>query len=119
MSTEIETKPVPPTAVPSGLDGVKIEGCQFTESVGKKEPRPPLVCGYGVFTGRLTGNVWLDMGAYRICVHVAHTPIDRFGEKMHIHPNFRLDWDPVERAIPYTGPIRESWWPIIRKWWSP
>jgi hypothetical protein len=94
---------------PAGLDGIQIEGCAFTESVGKKEPRPPLAQGV------VTGNIVLMLDDAIVIIKLGSNyirAIDRVGL-----------WWPLSRLpkdrIPYTGPITPSMWVEIRKWWQP
>jgi hypothetical protein len=108
---KIETVPAK-TPGPSGLDGVEISGCAFTESVGKKEPRPPL------FRFLNSSHVFLKVNGGKVVV-----------AEGDLFPPFR--WAPGTEprlgdfyALPpygpaYTGPITPAMWAIIRKWWNP
>lgn len=105
------TAPTQAPQAPATLDGVSIQDCRFTESVGKREPRPPLVIG------PTTQNIWLRIDREVVCI--APGPMGTTmvaGRLVNIWPGFRMR---LIDAIPYTGPITPAMWAIIRKYWNP
>lgn len=115
-SKTMPMEPVVSPSSPASLEGVKIEGCVFTEMVAKREPRPPLI------EAAYTGNINLDMPDF--LVHLKNGPRFRLGQYGYMVP-YPGAVIPKERnhftagARPYTGPITPSMWAIIRKWWTP
>ena len=113
---KVEVVPSAPPRGPAGLDGVLIDSCAFTETVGKKEPRPPLI------EAVYTGNINLDMPDF--LVYLKNGPRFHLGEYSYATPYPGLVI-PKERnqfasgARPYTGPITPAMWAIIRRWWNP
>jgi hypothetical protein len=116
---EILNPPAKRLRGPAGLEGVQIEGCAFTESVGKKEPRPPLfsavVCR-GREAGKVTLDVFLAVAGGKVLLNQDEPGVtDSHGE-----PPIPGRFYPYPPGGPaYTGPIKAAWWPIIRKWWTP
>lgn len=112
--------PRKPLRGPAGLEGVLIASCTFTESVGKKEPRPPLFCGRiavnGVQTGEFTGDcLFLAVPAGSVLVHDA-TPWQTVCREPSVLGRV---YPGTPKGPAYTGPITPSMWAIIRKWWNP
>lgn len=123
----IEERVVPatPTAPPgpSGLDAVLIDGCTFTESAGKLEPRPPLYCGAMTnrFTGQiveLTGNVLLSVPGGCVYVVVKNSWCMWMGRTYTPTPGDFFPV-PIEQEPAYTGPITPAMWAVINQWWKP
>lgn len=108
---KVEVVPSAPPRGPAGLDGVLIDSCAFTETVAKREPRPPL------FQNRRTGNVFLVLEGPTL-VYVAISPGHGYtpNQPEILGQPFRY-WKADD--IPYTGPITPAMWAIIRKWWNP
>lgn len=114
--------PRKPLRGPAGLDGIQIEGCTFTESVGKKEPRPPLYCAIippnSPLAGQMCGGVFLVVPGGKVLVRSSILP-----------PGY--EWSNPDEQIPgvfrpsppkgpdYTGPITPAMWAIIRRHWNP
>lgn len=111
------TAPTQAPQAPATLDGVSIQDCQFTESVGKREPRPPLYLELEKGTPIVTDRIWLRLPGRRVYVKARTLPPGMDWRPGHGIVGAVLYGEPKGPA--YTGHITPAMWAIIRKYWNP
>jgi hypothetical protein len=114
---KVQNPPAKRLRGPAGLDEVVVDGCAFTESVSKREPRPPLfnakysVCGHvgpEVLFAVPGGRRLVSAGAERCTCGLGNRP-------WHLGQFF----PGAPKGPAYTGPITPAMWAIIRRHWNP
>lgn len=115
---KVEVVPSAPPRGPAGLDGVLIDSCEFTETVGKKEPRPPLFLSITT-QSRITGSVFLAVENRKVLVLDDGSLDLILSGTSHDPVAVGRVYDGRPLGPSYTGPITPAMWAIIRKWWTP
>lgn len=114
----VPMEPVVSPSSPASLEGVKIEGCVFTETVARKEPRPPLYSAILEKCRHVTSGVYLAVEGGRVSINQFPRTCPACGRLgIPIQPGSAFPGAP--QGPVYTDPITPAMWFWIRKWWTP